>query len=341
MARPAPQPDARAPETLLAWMGGLADATRLRILRAVERRALSVLELVEVLALPQSTVSRHLKVLADLSWLAGRRDGNQSFYGWAEGLDPAARKLWQLARAESDGWEIVRQDAARLEAVRARRDGAQRFFAGAAGAWDELRARVYGRGFGVEALLALVPSGWTVADLGCGTGALAAELAPRVRRVIAVDQSAAMLRAARKRAEGLGLANVEWHEADLAALPLEGGRCDAAVMALVLAYLDDPAPALAEAARVLRPGGRLVVLDAVRHQDDELRRRMGQVHPGFAPEALAALVRGAGLRRVSARALPPEPGAWGPGVVVCAGERRREGAMAAPPRLAARGSSED
>lgn len=320
MARPAATPPAaRPPETLLAWMGALADGTRLRILRAVERRALSVLELCEVLALPQSTVSRHLKLLSDQGWLASRREGTQSFYGFSDGLDPAARKLWHLTRAETDGWEVVRQDAARLDAVRARRDGAQRFFAGAAAAWDDLRAKVYGRAVGAEVLLALLPPSWTVADLGCGTGALAAELALRVRRVVAVDQSAAMLRAARRRTEALP--NVELHEADLAALPLETGRCDAAVMALVLAYLDDPAPALAEAARVLRPGGRLVVLDAARHEDEELRRRMGQVHRGFEPDALAALLRGAGLHRVSARALPPEPGARGPGVVVCAGER--------------------
>ncbi|HTN52197.1 MAG TPA: metalloregulator ArsR/SmtB family transcription factor [Anaeromyxobacter sp.] len=315
---PAPEP-ARTPEALLAWMDGLADATRLRILRAVERRELSVLELCEVLALPQSTVSRHLKVLSDLGWLAARRRGTQSLYGWAPELDPGARKLWLVARGESEGWAVVRQDADRLQAVRARRDGAERFFAGAAGAWDELRARVYGRAFGQEALLALLPSRWTVADLGCGTGALTAELAPHVRRVIAVDRSPAMLRAARRRTEPLE--NVELHEADLAALPLETGRCDAALLVLVLAYLEEPTSVLREAARILRPGGRLVVLDAARHADEELRRRMGQVEPGFDPAALAAALREAGLAAVGARALPPEPGARGPGLVVCTGER--------------------
>ena len=304
---------------LLGWMEGLADPTRLRLLHALERKELSVLELCEVLALPQSTVSRHLKVLSAQGWLASRRQGTQSLYGFADGIAPGARRLWLLARAEAEGWPAVRQDAERLSAVRARRDGAERFFAGAAGAWDKLRAEVYGQGVAREALLALLPPAWTVADLGCGTGALAAELAPRVRRVIAVDRSAAMLRAARRRCAAH--ANVELHEARLEALPIADGRCEAALLVLVLAYLDDPAAALREARRVLGPGGRLVVVDAARHADDAIRRRMGQIRPGFAPEELEALLAEAGLAGARARALPPEPGAKGPGLVVASGER--------------------
>ncbi len=312
----------RRVDALLGWMEGLADPTRLRVLRALERKELSVQELRDVLALPQSTVSRHLKALSTHGWLASRRNGTQSLYGWAEGVDPGARRLWLLARSETDGWPLVRQDEARLKAVRARRDEAQRFFAGAAGAWDRLRAEVYGTRIGTEALLALVPPDWTVADLGCGTGALAADLAPRVRRVIAVDRSAAMLRAARRRLAGL--ANVEVHEARLEALPLPDRSCDAAVVSLVLAYLEDPLPALREAARVLRPGGRVVVVEAARHGDEELRRRMGQVRPGFSEEALRALLP-AGLDDVRVRALPPEPGAKGPGLVVATARRASKG----------------
>jgi SAM-dependent methyltransferase len=307
----------RAAAALLGWMELLADPTRLRLLRALERQELSVLELCEVLALPQSTVSRHLKALAGAGWVGARRRGTQSLHAWAPEPPAAARRLWAVARAETEGWPPAGQDARRLEAVLARRDGARRFFAGAAGAWDALRARAYGRGFGVEALLALLPPSWTVADLGCGTGALAAELSPRVRKVVAVDRSAAMLQAARRRTARLG--NVELHEAELSALPLAAGSCDAALLVLVLAYLDDPDPALCEARRILRPGGRLVVLDAAAHADEELRRRMGQVHPGFEPEPLAARLRAAGLGGVTARALPPEPGARGPGLILCSG----------------------
>ncbi len=312
------------PDALLSWMELLADPTRLRLLRALERRELSVLELCEVVALPQSTVSRHLKALSGGGWVASRRQGTQSLYAWAGDAAAGARKLWSVARAELEGWPVAVQDAKRLEAVLARRDGARRFFAGAAGAWDELRAKVYGRAFGAEALLSLLPPAWTVADLGCGTGALTAALAPRVRKVIGVDRSAAMLQAARRRTEGLG--NVELHEADLARLPLAAGSCDAALLVLVLAYQEDPGPTLAEAHRVLRSAGRLVVVDAARHSDEELRRRMGQVHPGFEPEELAERVRAAGFADTTARALPPEPGASGPGLVVVTA-----GADAPPP----------
>ncbi len=314
-----PAASARRVDALRGWMEQLADPTRLRLLRALEKQELSVLELCEVLAVPQSTVSRHLKVLAGAGWLASRRDGNQSLYGWAEGIDAGARRFWLLARAETESWALVRQDAARLVAVKARRDGAQRFFAGAAGAWDRLRAEVYGTSLGNEALLALLPGDWTVADLGCGTGAVSAELAPRFHRVVAVDQSGEMLRAARRRLAGVQ--NVEIHEARLEALPLADGSCDAALAVLVLSYLDDPAAALREATRILRPGGRLVVVEATRHADDGLRRRMGQRVPGFDARELVGLFPD-GLVDATSRTLPPAPGARGPGLVVAAARRR-------------------
>jgi ArsR family transcriptional regulator len=308
---------------LRGWMEQLAEPTRLRILRSLEKEELSVLELCEVLALPQSTVSRHLKVLAERGWLVSRRSGTQSLHAWADEIDPGARRLWLLARGETDAWPVLRQDADRLSAVKARKNEAQRFFAGAAGAWDRLRAEVYGKRVGVEALLALLPSEWIVADLGCGTGALTAELAGRVRRVVAVDQSAEMLRAARRRLASHS--NVEIHEARLEALPIPDATCDAAVAVLVLSYLREPAAALREAARILRPGGRLVVVEAARHGDEELRRRMGQLWPGFDERELAAAFPPV-VEDVSCRTLPPEPGAKGPGLVVAAGRR------GAPPR---------
>ncbi len=309
----------RRVDALRGWMEQLAEPTRLRILRALEKQELSVLELCQVLALPQSTVSRHLKVLSERGWLVSRRSGAQSLYGWADQIDPAARRLWLLARAETDAWPVLRQDAGRLSGVKARRDEAQRFFAGAAGAWDRLRAEVYGRRIGTEALLALLPPEWTVADLGCGTGALAAELALRVRKVVAVDQSAEMLRAARRRLARFS--NVEIHEARLEALPLPDASCDAAAAVLVLSYLREPRAALREAARVLRPGGRLAVVEAARHGDEELRRRMGQLWPGFDEGELTGAFP-AGFTDVSCRTLPAEPGAKGPGLVVAFARRR-------------------
>ncbi len=309
------------PQALLGWMGGLADLTRLRLLHLLERQELGVVELCDVLRLPQSTVSRHLKVLSEQGWLSSRRHGTQNLYGMAEGLEPAARRLWRLARAESAEWVALRQDELRLERrLRERRSDAETFFAGAAAEWDRLRTELYGAAFGRTALLALLPAEWTVADLGCGTGALAAELAPLVGRVVGVDQSAAMLKAARRRTEGL--ANVELRRGALEAVPLDDGSCDAALLVLVLTYVAEPATVLREAARILRPGGRAVVVDLMRHDDEAFRRRMGQSAHGFDPERVRGMLAEARLA-ATCRPLPPEPGAKGPALFLARGEKPR------------------
>jgi len=308
------------PTALLGWMDGLADETRLRLLRVLEREELAVQELCDVLRLPQSTVSRHLKTLSDQGWLGSRRQGTATFYRFADGADAGARRLWKLARAETDGWAAAEQDEVRLEArLRARREGAQEFFAGAAQEWEALRAELYGARFEREALTALLPPGWTVADLGCGAGTVSASLAPHVKKVIAVDQSAAMLRTARRRLEGAG--NVELHRAELESLPMADATCDAALAVLVLTYVAEIAPVLAEAARVLKPGGRLVVVDLARHDDQDFARRLGQVRLGFAPGDLSRALAAAGLVHPAVRPLPPEPGAKGPALLLATGQK--------------------
>jgi ArsR family transcriptional regulator len=305
-------------------MEALADETRLRLLRLLERHELGVAELVHVLQLPQSTVSRHLKVLSDEGWLTSRGQRTANLYRM-EIADAAARKLWQLARDQTEGWATVSQDQLRLTRLLAqRRPEAQAFFAGAAGQWDRLRDDLYGRTFSHEALLALLPSSWTVADLGCGTGQTSAALAPHVRRVIAVDQSAAMLKAAKKRTSGL--ANVEVRQGSLEALPVEDGTCEGALLLLALTYVPEPLAALREAARILRPGGRAVVVDLLRHDREEFRREMGQERLGFEPDELQAALREAGLVDIHVRALPPEPQAKGPALLLAS-------ASAAPARI--------
>jgi ArsR family transcriptional regulator len=311
----------RQPEALLAWMESLSDPTRLRLLRILERQELGVAELVRVLQLPQSSVSRHLKVLADQGWVESRGHRTTNLYRMAGGANgSAARRLWLLAREQTESWPTVRHDELRLTRLLARREPPSRaFFAGAARHWDRLREELYGRAFEQEAILALLPPGLVVADLGCGTGTLAAALSRHVARVIAVDQSPAMLRAARRRTAGLP--NVELRRGELERLPVETGECDAALLLLALSYVAEPARVVREMARIVRPGGRAVAVDLLRHDREDFRRDTGQVRLGFEPSELGSLLEAAGLHEVSCRPLPPEAKARGPALVLAAGAR--------------------
>ena len=312
---------APAPGSLVSRMECLADETRLRLLRLLERNELGVAELCEILQLPQSTVSRHLKVLADGQWLNSRAVGTNHLYRMLlDEVDPAARRLWLLAREQTEGWATLAQDELRLRRrLRDRETDSQAFFAGAAGEWDKLRGQLYGQAFSRAAMAALVPGDWVVADLGCGTGAAAAELAPFVRQVIGVDNSAAMLKAARRRTAGLK--NVDLRRGDLEALPIEDASCDAALLLLALTYLPAPALALRESARILKPGGRLVVVDLLPHDRDDFRRQMGQRVAGFEPGRLKGMVEEAGFGSVAVHTLPPEPQAKAPALFLAVAGR--------------------
>lgn len=305
---------------LVECLETLAEPTRLRLLRLLERHELGVAVLCDVLQLPQSTVSRHLKVLSDQGWVSSRSQATTRLYRMRGGQSPAARRLWLLSRDQTDGWPTARQDQLRLGRRLSRSaPPAAAFFAGAAGRWDRLREEAYGRAFTQTALLGLLPRGWVVADLGCGTGHAAAALSPHVGRVVGVDQSPAMLKAARKRTAGLG--NVELRRGRLEALPLDGESCDGALLILALSYVAQPAVAVGEMARILRPGGRAVVVDLLRHDRDDFRRRMGQQSLGFEPDELKTMMDAAGLDEVACRELAPEPGAGGPALLLATAAR--------------------
>ena len=295
---------------ILDHLAALADNTRARVMHVVEGQELTVSDICAALQLPQSTVSRHLRILADDGWVLGRADGTSRRYR-VPALAADRRQLWDLVRGDIAATPTARHDVARLTDILAeRRSRSQEFFSSAAVEWDALRTDLFGRRLEETVALGLLDDRWTVGDLGCGTGHLSATLAPFVHRVIAVDESSAMLGAARTRLAGLR--NVEVRHGDLAALPLRDGELDAAILLLVLHYALDPSRALAEAARAVRPGGRVLVIDMVPHDRDEYRDRMGHLWTGFAEDAVLGWLDGAGLEGAAWRPLPADPAARGP-----------------------------
>ncbi len=273
----------------------LADPTRARLLLALERRELAVAELTAVLQLPQSTVSRHLKVLTGGGWLVARREGTSRHYSLApDRLSGASRRLWQLVREEVAATPTAAADADRLRRVLAeRRARSREFFASAAGRWDRLRRDLFGRDAEAPVLLGLLDERWTVGDLGCGTGRAAEALAPYVERVVAIDNSEAMLEEAARRLTPL--ANVELRRGELESLPVADGELDAALLVLVLHHVADPGEALAEVARALAPGGRLLIVDLAPHERLEFRDEMGHLWLGFSEAQLGGWLSAAGF----------------------------------------------
>jgi ubiquinone/menaquinone biosynthesis C-methylase UbiE/DNA-binding transcriptional ArsR family regulator len=295
----------------------LSEPVRIRLLRLVEREELSVGELAKVVQLPQSTISRHVKVLSDGQWLRARTEGTSTLLRLIQDdLDPQAQMLWSLVRSQWSGGVEVEEDLRRLSAVLAeRRSDTQGFFGRVQGQWDTVRNELFGEVFTFHSLLPLLPKHWVVADLGCGTGNAAELLAPVVKRVIAIDQSEAMLSAARKRLAGL--TNLEFVLADLERLPLRDGSVDAAVCSLVLHHMGEPALACREMARILKPGGTCLVIDMVEHDRVAYKQTMGHRWLGFGVPELIRMLSLAGLSDVRFQVLPSSAEAKGPGLFAC------------------------
>jgi SAM-dependent methyltransferase len=297
---------------ILEHMTALSDATRCRMLMLLERHELTVSELCAVLQMPQSTVSRHLKTLSDDDWVASRRDGTSRFYSMpVDDLDSGAKRLWPLIREQVASTPGAGQDDRRLRGVLTRRRAkSQEFFATAAGGWDHLRGELFGDEFFLWAVLGLIDPNLVVGDLGCGTGQLTETVAPYVRRVISVDGSTDMLDAARLRVGGAK--NVELRQGELESLPIENGELDVAMLSLVLHYSPAPARALAEVGRVVRTGGRVLVVDMLPHDRQEYQQQMGHVWLGFSEKQVARFLNGSGFDEVRVRMLPADPDAKGP-----------------------------
>ncbi len=299
----------------------LADSTRSRILLLLDRHELTVGELCAALQQPQSTVSRHLKILTDEGWLVSRAQGTSRRYSMQTSkLDPTARRLWQVVRTQVVESPAASQDAHRLEGVLSQRRTTQiAFFDSAPAVWDRMRAELVGQRTDLVALLGLLDERWTVGDLGCGTGHVSEAIAPCVGRVIAVDESGPMLTAARKRLTPLE--NVELRAGRLEEIPIEDDMLDAAIMFLVAHYIAGPAAVMQEVARVLKPAARVLIVDMMPHEREEYVSQMGHVWQGLSEEQLRDWFEDAGFIGVRYRALPADPAAKGPGLFVASGRK--------------------
>jgi ArsR family transcriptional regulator len=272
----------------------LNDPTRIRLLMALEGEELTVGELERVLEVPQSRVSTHLARLKEAGLALDRMDGPHRYYRMADGSMPqAARDSWQALRRPLLGDPQLERDRERREHVLAGRAG-KSWVDRVAGSLD----RHYSPGRTWESLaraLALCADLGDVADLGAGDGAVAELLACSAGRIVGVDASTRMVDEGKKRLRKSGVANVALQLGDMHRTDLPAATFDTVLMQQSLQYARDPATAFLEAARLLRPGGRLLVVTLAAHRHEEVRATYDHVHLGFRPAQLKAWTRGAGL----------------------------------------------
>ena len=293
---------------VIAALEASGEITRLRLLALLAEAELTVSELVTILGQSQPRISRHLKLLVEASLVERHREGAWAFFRLADESATAELARDIVDRIAKDD-PVLAADFARLAEVRrARADQAARYFAEQATHWDRIRSLHVPEELVEAAVRDIVGDRplQAVLDLGTGTGRMLELIAPHADRAIGIDQSPAMLNVARSRLDHAGLRNVQLRQGDIYAPPVERDGYDLVVMHQVLHYLDDPARALREAARTLRPQGRLVIVDFAPHNHEFLREQHAHRRLGFAPEEIGALMRDCGLEVELQRDLTPQ-----------------------------------
>lgn len=282
-----------AQESVTSVLRVLADETRLRILCLLNQVELAVGEIARCLAMGQSRVSNHLKVLREVGLLGERHEGSYTICR-VEVPGGVVGEVWKALAPSLDGLDARAADQARLAVVLAERSDSQSFFDRIAGDWDVIGSDFLDGSGRLEALASLVPDDLVVADVGCGTGYMSAALARRVRRVICVDNSQAMIARARENLDGAP-AEVEFRSGSIESLPLTDGEVDAVCAHMVLHHLPELRPGLAELARVVRPGGLVVCVELLPHTESWMHDAMADLRLGIDPSLMSDDFRAAGL----------------------------------------------
>lgn len=294
----------------LALLRAAGEATRLRILALLAGAELNVKDLTQILAQSQPRISRHLKLMAEAGLITRFREGSWVFFRAADSGPEGA-----LARAIVESLDAsdltLARDRARAEAVQtARAEAAQAYFKAHAAEWDSIRALHVAESQVEAAMDEALGEGpfELLVDLGTGTGRILELFGPRADKALGFDLNHDMLAYARMRLERAGLTHVQVRHGDLYNLPLPDEAADAVVLHQVLHFVDNPSAAVAEAARVLKPGGKLLIVDFAPHELEFLREQSAHRRLGFARDQLACGLEGAGLRVEQFRELSPAPG---------------------------------
>lgn len=298
-------------DSALAALRAAGEPTRLRILALLAEGELSVSDLTEILGQSQPRISRHLKLLVEASLIERHREGAWAFFRLADGSAESAGLAAALAFLDRDDVVLAR-DRERLAAVRAgHHEAAARYFSANAASWDGVRGLHVSESAVERAILAALGDARieTALDIGTGTGRMLELLSPHVGRAVGVDANRDMLALARANLSRAGVSNAQVRQGDIFALPVQAEAFDLVVVHQVLHFLDDAARAIREAARTLRAGGRMLIVDFAPHGIEHLREAHAHRRLGFAHETMAGWLSAVGLDLVSHATLPPPDGA--------------------------------